>query len=521
LTEPAGDIIFNCTQTSAVNNSQATITLEYQGIPITNSTAYPAAKPISVPAGSNNCAAAIPAGNISVSNASGQVVVTVPANMGTGAGTTCSFTVTGVLLALSGSGATSVNANVSVSPGNQLLITAGQNVATVITSVLPGLRVTPPTPSVTLGPGLVLTTGATVTPGSATFTITTTENYIDMFRDDAQFNGGAATQGVQISHTFSGIPTGVTLGGCTAGTAGGAGTMATFIVGGATTITSGSPTIVIEVGGVPDLAAIESVTLTCTTFTAGATATIPLTPGAITATVTLAPTGNAFSATGAVLTGATTGQIPRYTSSPSTAVTALTIISATTHMLFPYVAIGDGFDSGFVITNTTADPYGFTSGAVNTTGGARALAGPVTLAFYPTPTTAGTTVSPFCVSTAAGAASVAGITSCTIATPGIGLVSGAVPSGSSWIVLGSQVTSGVTSAPAVFRGYVFGISNFPYAHPTVFVADATFSGKFTAGGPGLVLPNPSVLARTGGSITSGGVTLPLGFSVGLVESLGH
>jgi hypothetical protein len=409
---------------------------------------------------------------------------------------------------------------VSVSPGNQLLITAGQNVATVITSVLPGLRVTPATPTVTVGPGLVLTTAAAVTPGSATFTITTTENYIDMFRAAAQFNSGAAFNGVQLSFAFAGLPTGTTIGGCTAGASGGAGTMAPFIVGGGTTVTAAAPTIVVEIGGTADLAAVESVTLNCTTFTAGATASLPLAPGAITATVTLAPTGTAFSSAGAVLTGATTGQIPRYTSAPSAAVTVLTIISATTHMLFPYVAIGDGFDTGFVITNTTADPYGFTSGATNTTGGARALAGPVTLAFYPTPTST-TAVTPFCVSTAAGAASVAGITSCTIATSGIGLVSGAVPSGSSWIVLGSQVTSGVTTAPAVFRGYVFGISNFPYAHPTSFVADATFSGKFTAGGPGLVLPNPSVLARTGGSITSGGVTLPLGFSVGLVESLGH
>jgi len=523
LTEPAGDITFNCAQTSATNNSQATITVDY-GTPITsiNGTptvsGYPLAKPISVV--SNTCAVAIPstspvAGSpgITVSYATGQVVMTVPAVLGLGAGTTCSFTLQGVLLALAGTGKLNVVANVSVSPGNNLSITAGQNTPTVVTSVLPGIIATGFTR--TAGPGQVLTSGAPVTLGSPTFTISVTENYIDMYRAVTQFNSGASTQGVQLLFTFSGIPTGVTVGGCVGGVTG-TGATATATLS-AATITSTANTLLLEVTGTANLSAVEAVTVTCTTFTAGSSATLPLAAGSISATVTLAPTGVAL-VSGVPPVSATAGQIPRYTANVLGPLTVLNIISATTHMLFPFVSVGNGFDTGFAIANTSTDPYGFTSGAVNTAGGARSISGPITLAFYPSGGT------PFCVSTGAGAATVNGITSCTTLAAtgsGLGLTSGALNSGNSWVVLASELFKQVSGAPAVFNGYVFGISNFPYAHSTVFVADAAFSGKFTAGGPALVLSNPTVLARTGGLITGGAGTLPVGFAVGLVESLGH
>ena len=84
------------------------------------------------------------------------------------------------------------------------------------------------------------------------------------------------------------------------------------------------------------------------------------------------------------------------------------------------------------------------------------------------------------------------------ANTGIG-AGGVLAAGGTWSVLGSSVLGSLTPAVTNFNGYVIAIANFTNAHPTFFVADATFSGKFAAGGPGLVLPNPQITARTGGA----------------------
>ncbi len=531
LTEPAGDLIFNCTG-GATATTAATMTIDYGGNPITdNSTTFPALNAGCTPAAS--CTGSfirIPAASIvgfaggapaisSVANAAGQIVITIPAQPAPAAAN--SFTLSGVLLSLSGngkSGCTSncIQANVSVSPGNNVLITAQQNVATVITAELPGI--TAPALTAFTAPGQVLTNGTVVAGG---FSLKVSENYIDMFRSLSQFNQGASTQGVQVLFTFSGIPTGVTLGTalapCTAvlTAAGAVATGTATIVSANTTLSSTANTLTVEItgpatgAGSPVLTAVDTVTVACASFNIGATATVPLTPGSVTATVTLAPTGTAFGTGGVVLTGATVpaGVVPRYTSNPlpSPAVTVINIIPATTHMLFPFVSIGNGFDTGFAIANTTADPYGF--GA--TTGGARAQAGTVALYFYPTSGSA------FCVTTGGTASLPGGGAACTAfssSSVGVGLSSGGtIASGASWVVLGSEIFKQVSAAPAVFSGYSFGIANFTNAHATVFVADATFSGKFTAGGPALVLPNPAIagFART------------LGVGTGVVEALGH
>jgi len=466
LTEPAGDITFQCNQTGTTNSgSGATVTVSY-GIPITNDTLTPTVaqgyanpKPITV---NNTLAAGCPAPlSVTVSNASGSVVIQMGA-IGTGViGFSCNYTLTGVLLGLANASATSVVATVSVSPGNNLLITAGQNTPTVVTSVL--APIVPAGAVLKTGPALIPTTGAS---GSftQTFSIAVTENYIDMYRDKSNvngggFNSGAASNGTQLLFTFSGIPTGASLG--SAGTPCGA----TITNGSALTLTSGTitsvaPTAVVEVAtlSTASLTAVDTITFTCTLFSNG-TATLPLTAGSVTATVSLAPIGTAFSSTGTVLNNpATTGQIPRYTGPSFGPFTVLNIIPLTTHMLFPYVAVGNGYDTGLVIANTTADPYGAK------TGGSQPLAGPVTIAFYPSGGT------PFCVSTGAGAAAVSGITSCATVTAGVGLTSGNVASGSSYVVLASQLFAQATGAPAVFTGYAFAIAGFPFAHPTGFVA---------------------------------------------------
>ena len=500
LTEPAGDITFQCVETGAVaSTSGATITVSY-GNTITNDTATPsttqgynASKPISV--GNTvaaGCAAPI---SVVVSNVAGSVVIQLPA-VGTGtAGSSCNYTLTGVLLGLSGSSSTSVVATVSVSPGNNLLITAGQNTPTVITSVLApivtsGVTVKP-------GPALIPTTGAS-TAFSQAFTINVTENYIDMFRDktNAQgggFNSGAASNGVQLLFAFAGIPTGASLGStttpCTASIGNGSTVSLTSGV-----ITAAAPTATVEVTllTTASLTAIDTISLACTVFSNG-TATLPLTAGSITATVSLGPIGTALSSSNTVLNNpTTTGQIPRYTGPSFGPLTVVNIIPLTTHMILPFVSVGNGFDTGIGIANTTADPYGGTK-----FGGATALSGPVTIAFYPN----GSGQSPFCVATGSGTVAIAGIASCSTTTAGAGLVSGNVPAGGSWSVLLSAIVAGATGAPTAFSGYGFAISNFPFAHPTVFVADAAFS-HFAVGGPALVLANPAITARGPGGVES-------------------
>jgi hypothetical protein len=510
LTEPAGDITFACTATGTTNSTAgATITVSY-GLPITNDTTIPDpavsagynAKKVIAVAGPVGVAACPAPTSVTVSNAAGSIVIQMPAVGNATIGTQCNYTLTGVLLSLSGSGATSVIATVSVSPGNNLLITAGQNTPTVVTSVLAPIVATGV--SVSAGPALIPTTGASGA-FTQTFSIKTSENYIDMFRDKTNvngggFNGGAASNGVQLLYTFTGIPTGASLGSagtpCTASMTNGS---TVSITSGA--ITSVAPTTTVEVTSLSaaSLTAIDSITLTCTLFSNG-TATLPLTAGSITATVSLAPIGTAFSAGGAVLKDpTTTGQIPRYTGPSFGPFTVVNIIPLTTHMLFPYVAVGNGFDTGLVIANTTADPYGGTKN-----GGALALGGSVSIAFYPAGGTA------FCVSTATGAPTISGLT-CTTTTAGTGLTSGVVASGSSYVVLASQLFAAVTGAPTAFTGYAFAIANFPFAHPTGFVADATFSGKFASGGPALVVSNPAVSGRTATA----------GWAASLTESLGH
>src|SRR5262245_54909219 len=210
LTEPAGDLIFFCTQ-GPVATTSATITIDF-GVPITDDTLYPGLASTGGPVRITNISGtlAIAAPTISsVNNSLGTVIIQVPPQSGA-AGLQGSFELSGVLVALFGNPKTSISANVSVSPGNNVLITAGQNVATVITSVLPGLA----NPRLTLGtlPGTILAAGTIVQGGVS---VDVPENYIDMYRSQAQFNGGASTQGVQLLFTFAGIPSGVTLSGCT------------------------------------------------------------------------------------------------------------------------------------------------------------------------------------------------------------------------------------------------------------------------------------------------------------------
>lgn len=451
-TEPVGDITFICVG-GATATTTATVTIDY-GATITDNQAYPGGKPIAISSPTSDFAAGAVSIS-SVSNATGQIVINLPAVAAPAASST--FSVTGVLASLAGTSAASLTANVSVSPGNNYFITAGQNNATVITSVLAGIT----DPAISNGAGgtaSIFTNGA-VPDGTLGFRIA--ENFIDMYRTAAQFNSGGSTQPTQLFATFAGVPTGVSLTGCTATSAPTASASLS-----ASTITSTANTVTVTFNTGLSLTAIDTVTVACTGVTVGSSATLPLTAGNITAQVTLSPTGAALGTNDAVLTGATTGQIPRYadTQLPATPLVVATISPAQTVMLIPYAVSSLGFDTGIALANTTGDP--FASGAA-----VADVNGPVTFTFYPN-----------------GGSAFSYTTSAT--SPGTGLTSGLVDAGSTYVVLLSELLT-AAGQTGDFTGYLFAVGDFTNGHGASFITD--FSG-FTSASPVLTIATPTLAA---------------------------
>jgi hypothetical protein len=486
-TEVAGDLTFLCTGTSGATTT-TTLTVDL-GVPITNSTTYPAGFPIQITGVTGDFATVAPT-IASVSNSTGQIIINLPAVAAPVASR--SFSLRGVRVSLNGSGKSSLTATVSVGPGSNYFIEAGENVATVITTILQGLG-TPclgsTTTTTTSGgvttcsspsgavPATLLTNGTSGT-GLNSWSITIPENFIDALRDSTQITGTAPTNDVQIAVTLAGIPAGVTIG----GTGGSACTVSASAAGGleptptlsATSFTSLAPTVTISWSAAMNLTAIDTVTLTCPAIDTSA-ATLPLTAGTVTATVTLSPTGNALTPTSTnptgVLTTATTGQIPRYQSSPSAAITVVNIIPATTTFLIPYVTTTSTFDTGLAISNTTADPF-TAPGA----GGARAQSGTVTFTFFPV------TGSSFSYTTSA-----------TSPTGNGGLASGVLASGKTYTVLATELlTAAGFATPRAFSGYVIAVANFTNGHGAAFITD--FKG-FTSATDVLVMSPPALFDR--------------------------
>lgn len=470
-TEVVGDLIFNCAG-GGTPTTTATVTIDY-GVTITNNTAYPTGKPINIVNTSGNFAT--PASQMptiaAVNNATGQIVINIPAQASPSTNSPGSFTLTGVLASLNASGKTNLVAGVSVSPGNNVLIVAGQNNATVITSILPGILAPVITPN-TGGAGNLLASFP-INPAAVGFSVRIRENYIDMYRSAAQYNSGFATNGVQLLLTFAGIPTGVSLGSCSTSVTSGA-VSTTFASG--STITSTNNTVTIEWTSQPSTSSIDDVIFACTSTSAGSTATIPLTPGAITMTATLAPTGAALGSSNAVLTSATTGQIPRYANNPlpSPPLTVINITASQTNFLIPFVVSESGFDTGIAMANTTTDPFGATNGA-------RPQNGNLTFNIYPR-------VGASCVVTPSSS------------TVGVGLTSaGILESGRTYSVLLSELLKVAGSnCPTTATGYIIGVANFPLGHGSSFVTDFK---AFTSYSPVLIIPPPSLSGQARNSLT--------------------
>jgi hypothetical protein len=485
-TEQAGDLIFNCTGGGGATTA-ATITVAY-GVTITNNTTHPPTRPIAI---SGQTGSFVGAGSptvtdATISNATGQIVVNVPAQ---GAAATGSFSLTGVLVSLAGTNFTNLEVTVSVSPGNNVLIVAGQNVATVITSIQPGINTTTAPPALLANTQNALyfststTTAVPAVPARGSFTIVVTENYIDMFREQAQFAG--ATDDTRLAFTFSGLPTGSMLTGCgaTMNLASSGAATATVSVS-STTVTpstaGGAPgptlNVTIDGGQLANQSQIEQIRLTCTGFSVNLATTTQPFQGPITATVTLARTGDALSNTGGVLTNITTsntGHVPRYQSNPISIGTVLAFTPNTTTFIIPF-ALGNPsltspagtFDTGIVVANTTGETVGGTG--IFPTGGAQAQGGTITFNFFPN---SGTAADRFSITTAS------------------------IASGASFISNVSEMLRGAGRS-AAFSGYIIAVANFTNAHGMAFVYGGSAADRITSATDVMTISPPVISGRS-------------------------
>jgi len=485
-TEQAGDLIFNCSAVGATPTTAATITVSYGGVIITNDATYPVARPIAITSVTPGSFTGGPpvVTNATISNTTGQIVINVPAQpAGSPAG---SFSLTGVLVSLNGTGLLTLNANVSVSPGNGVLITAGQNVATVITSIQAGINTTTAPPALLAGtqaalyPSTSAVTPVVPVPGRGAFTIVITENYIDMYREQAQYAG--ASNDTKLLVTFSGLAAGTSITGCTATMNNAATGVATAAVTlSAATVTVAAPSLAVSItAGAPivDQSQIEQVRITCTGFAITlATTPQPLTT-AITATVTLAPTGTALSATNTVqtttnVTETGSGQIPRYQSAPINIGTVLAFTPNTTTFIIPF-ALGDPsttapagtFDTGVAIANTTGETIGGTG--IFATGGAQAQAGTITFNFFPGD---GVAANRFSVTTAS------------------------IASGQSYVANVSEILR-AGGRTAAFSGYIIAVANFTNGHGMAFLYGGLAAARITSATDVLTISSPVNAARS-------------------------
>lgn len=477
-TEQVGDLIFNCTG-GTVDTTTGVITINYPGLTsITNNATNPVVHPITI---SNPTGGFFGAGSptiASVSNTTGQIVISVPGQSPPAA--TSSFTLTGVLASLVGTGLTSLSANISVNPGSGVLIGAGQNVATVITNIVGQ----PLSASAQTLPALYFSATGGAFPGRATTVFTITENFIDFFR-----NSGVGNQYVPASHDtqllvkFSGLPAGSFLTGCTAT---GTGALAGF-VNVVTAPSAGSTNLLLDLGADANLGSVESITVTCTGL--NAPTTLPTTATTVTATVEAAPVGTAFCTNAGGGTGSSTGTfvcvaagsngtpgagaVPRFASTPVSIGTVLQFTPNTTTMIIPY-ALGDPaavppagtFDTGIAIANTSSDVIG--AGSIFGGGGASPQPGTITFNFFPN---SGTAADRFSFTTAPIAA------------------------GASYVANVSQLLSAAGRTTA-FSGYIIAVANFTNAHGTAFVYGGVASNRLTSATEVLVIPSPVTTPRT-------------------------
>jgi hypothetical protein len=402
------------------------------------------------------------------------------------AGATSSFDVLGVLVSTNGkTGA--LNATLTSTGG--IGITAGQGSIPVIDSILPPLK--DPTVPTTL-PSLPFFTG--VSGGAAVlnsagvaikgnFVLRIEENFADMLRESAQFNGPGTTGNfpaspaadTQVQVQLNNIPPGLDISNCSATLTNQAGSAITngspFVD--FTNITASAPILTITfsppAGTGLDLDNVDVLWVKCATVALG-TATTPLPSTPVTAQVQMAPTGAALSGTGGNLNSLTAGQVPRYQSSlqPTTGVTVVVFPPSLTTLLVSFAYVGPGYNTGLAVANTTTDPFGPAGG------GATPIDGTVQFLLVKNDGTSKTYTT-------------------TTGSKGSGLTgAGIVKSGSTYVVQLSDLLSDAAFG-TTFQGYIFITANFTHAHgaATIFLTDR---GDQALATPMVVLPAVSTAA---------------------------
>jgi len=411
----------------------------------------------------------------SVSNSAGTIVIglgtpvatsgTTPQNPNTGitwaAGAAGTFDVAGVLVSTNGKGGSSITASLTSSGGftsGTVAATANAAASTatapVITAVTQGVidpiiaNGTLPTAVTSVafcgtnckvGPGAVSPNGVG---GQNNFTIRIQENYNEMFKSAAQFNGGGTfpagqSSSVQLNVVLNNVPTGFSISNCTAVITDTSGNPSV----GSPAITpnnSVSNTLNVVFQSDVNLSAIDVVWVTCQAGIGTATTASLVGAAGITAQVELAPVGTALSTAigNPPFTGLTTGNIPRYNAllQPVSAITVVTFPATTTTLLVPFAVVGPGFNTGIAVANTTTDIFG---GATN--GGATPSDGTIVFTLYPQ----------------AGGAPIT-------------FTTGTVKSGS---VYANNVSGLLPSGTSTFTGYIFVAANFPNAHGSATIYD--------------------------------------------------
>jgi hypothetical protein len=404
---------------------------------------------------------------------------------------TSTFEIEGVLLSTNGkSGA--INASLTSSGGIGVaagsLATCSTSVgpcATVITNVQAGLAdpniPTGSLPSAVTGQTNLGTTaiagGAAVLTSSggavkSNFTIRIQENYADLFKSFAQFNGGAVfplspASSVQVNIALSNIPTGFDISGCSAvltdvnGNSPAAGFLGSSGNGqpsvSATNFTAASPVLTVLFPGNVDPNNVDVLWVTCTKVAVGSS-TLPLPSTSITAQVYLGPVGSSSFAN-----GLTTGQIPRYQQLlvPSTPLTVVVFPPSNTTLLVSFAFVGTGYNTGLSLANTTVDPF------TPTAGGLPASSGTVTFLMV---NNNGTSKS----------------YTTTTGSPGSGLTgAGVVASGSTYVVNLSEILTAANFGSS-FTGYIFISANFIGAHGAATIY-TTSNGAAALSSPVLVV----------------------------------
>jgi hypothetical protein len=525
----SGRIRVTCANGAAATNPGVVVLTVSLGVPITNSQTHPtvaagirliqgtgefitctpaAAAPVGYVGTCNATNTGGPGANVginSINNAAGTIVIglgTPMATVGSGGtapvvpnagidfdpNTTSTFEIAGVLVSTNGkSGATTASlissGGVNVSPGGAT--------TTVITNAQAGL-VDPSVPTGTLPPAVlaVPNLGTTALGGGAAvlnsaggavksnFTIKIQENYADLFKDSTQYNGGAVfpastSSDVQVNVALNNIPTGFTIAGCSAvltDVSGANATSGTPSVS-ATNFTAASPILTVNFNAPVDPDNVDVLWVVCTNVNAGS-ASLPLPSTPVTAQVFLGPTGLALSggATGTVLTGLTTGQIPRFQSAlvPTTAITVVVFPPSQTTLLVNFAFVGPGYNTGIAIANTTVDPFGTASG------GAAPSSGTVNFLLVKNDGTTKTYTT-------------------TTGSPGSGLTgAGVVASGSTYVVNLSEILTAAAFGTS-FTGYVFVTANFTNAHGAATIY-TTSNGAAALSSPVVVLPAVSSAA---------------------------